>query len=254
MGETMGSTIFGWLGLAALLVFLLAIVRAAFRVEVVHEWESALLYVDGRFSRVLAAGRHRIFALNRTVAVHRLPRLDFGEAPPPTDVLTSDRFALRIGVFALVKIRDARKVVEGQYLHTQKFRQALADALVAVAAERTLETLLAERAQLGAAVLARLGDGTEELEVTGIHISAVTLPPETRRILTEVERAKLEGQAALERARAEHASLRSLANAARLLKDNPELMRLRTLQAVSPTGKGATLVLGQDVSFRPVAD
>lgn len=80
---------------------------------------------------------------------------------------------------------------------------------------------------------------------TGI-LSAVVLPPELRRLLTESERARREGQAALERARSEHAALRSLSNAARLLKDNPELMKLRPLQAVSPTGKGATLVLGQD--------
>jgi len=248
----MFTTVLGWLGLAAILIVLLGVVRAIFRVQIVHEWESALLYVNGRFSRVLEPGRHRIFALNRTAVVHRLPRVEFGDTPPPTDVLTQDRFSLRIGAFALMTIRDPRRVVEGQYLHTQKVRQALAEALVAVAAERSLQTLLAERAQLGSEVLARLAGAVEEVEISSIHISAVTLPPETRRILTEVERAKLEGQAALERARAEHAALRSLANAARLLKDNPELMRLRTLQAVSPTGKGATLVLGQDaLSLRP---
>ena len=76
---------------------------------------------------------------------------------------------------------------------------------------------------------------------------AVVLPPEVRRLLTEVERAKLEGQASLERARGEQAALRSLANAARMLKGNPELMNLRVLQAMSgTTGRTQpTLVLGQ---------
>ena len=55
-----------------------------------------------------------------------------------------------------------------------------------------------------------------------------------------------EGLAALERARGEQAALRSLANAARLMRGNPELQALRTLQALSATpGRPApTLVLG----------
>jgi len=77
--------------------------------------------------------------------------------------------------------------------------------------------------------------------------SSVTLPPEIRRLFTEVERAKLEGLATLERARGEHAALRSLANAARMLKGNPELMNLRLLQALAAANgkRPPTLVLGQ---------
>jgi len=74
----------------------------------------------------------------------------------------------------------------------------------------------------------------------------VALSAELRRLITDVERAKREGLAALERARGEQASLRSLANAARLLKGNPELAQLRVLQALQ-TGPGKlppTLVLG----------
>jgi regulator of protease activity HflC (stomatin/prohibitin superfamily) len=82
------------------------------------------------------------------------------------------------------------------------------------------------------------------------HVSQLTLPPETRRLFIEVEKARLEGQAALERARGEQAALRALANAARLLKDNPDLLALRQLQAVSQ-GKSATYVLG---SSQPVGD
>jgi len=82
-----------------------------------------------------------------------------------------------------------------------------------------------------------------DCEVKGANVVNLNLPPEIRRLVIEVERAKLEGQAALERARGEHAALRSLANAARLTKDNPELMNLRLLQAAG--AKGTTLVLGQ---------
>jgi hypothetical protein len=42
--------------------------------------------------------------------------------------------------------------------------------------------------------------------------------------------AQKQGQAALERARGEVSSMRALANAARIARDNPDLMRLRALQ------------------------
>jgi len=53
--------------------------------------------------------------------------------------------------------------------------------------------------------------------------------------------------ALIEKARGEAASLRTLANASRLFDANPQLMQLRyleTLEKVSATGMGNTLVLG----------
>lgn len=232
--------------LIALLLGLLAFMRAAFKVVVVYEWELALLYVNGRFQRQLPPGRHRPFSLGRSVLVQRVPNWPQIDISPQVDVLTSDRFALRLGAAAEFQIVDARKVVEGQSQHIVRLRQALAEKLIEAASQRTLDQVIADRPTLGVLMLPGLAETLPELEITAIRLLGLQLPPETRRLLTEVERAKLEGQAALERARGEHAALRSLANAARLLKDNPDLMRLRTLQALSPTGKGATLVLGQD--------
>ncbi|MFT3988485.1 hypothetical protein [Aestuariivirga sp.] len=83
----------------------------------------------------------------------------------------------------------------------------------------------------------------------------VMLSAETRKLYSEFERARLEGLAALERARGEQASLRSLANAARMLKGNPELMNLRLLQALQgqPGKAPPTLVLGASSGILPVS-
>lgn len=216
------------------------------QVQTVYPWEHALLYVNGRFERDLPPGRHRLLEFGRTIYIARLPRVAFTQTVGPVDVITADQFALRLGATLTAKITDARAAAESQHQYITRLQLAAQDALVALATERPLQALLAERSQLGGILLERLGHGTAELAIESASLSSFVLPPETRRLMTEVERAKLEGHASLERARSEHAALRSLANAARLLKDNPDLMRLRTLQAVSPTGKGATLVLGSD--------
>jgi hypothetical protein len=59
--------------------------------------------------------------------------------------------------------------------------------------------------------------------------------------------ARHEGAAALERARGETAALRSLANAGRMVGDNPGLLSLRVVQELSARG-GNTVVLGLDGS------
>lgn len=221
------------------------------KTETVYPWEVALLYVDGTFRRTLPSGRHRLFRLWRKVAVFRVPSHSHVLLNAAIDVMTSDRFAARLSISAEGRITDARAAVEGQHQHGSRLSAAAFEAAAEVAASHTLESLFADRAGLSDQLTARLAGRIPELALERVAVTQVVVPPEVRRMLTEVERARREGEASLERARAEHASLRSLANAARLFKDNPDLMRLRTLQAVSPTGKGATLVLGQDAFSAP---
>jgi len=72
-------------------------------------------------------------------------------------------------------------------------------------------------------------------------------PADLKRAFADVLKAKQEGQAALERARGESASLSAnLANAARVLEGNPALMNL-PFDAVAldlQQNAGNTLVLG----------
>jgi len=64
-----------------------------------------------------------------------------------------------------------------------------------------------------------------------------------KKSFAQVVKARKEGEAALERARGETAALRSLANAARMVQDNPQLMQLRVLQVMGESA-GNTLVVG----------
>jgi regulator of protease activity HflC (stomatin/prohibitin superfamily) len=93
------------------------------------------------------------------------------------------------------------------------------------------------------------------VRIASAAIRDIILPAETRRLYSEFERARLEGLAALERARGEQAALRSLANSARMLKGNPELMNLRLLHALAgqPGRPAPTVVLGGGTGLLPVS-
>jgi regulator of protease activity HflC (stomatin/prohibitin superfamily) len=82
------------------------------------------------------------------------------------------------------------------------------------------------------------------LAVDALALRDVVVPNEIRRAAAAVVTARSEGLAALERARAEVAATRALANAAKMVETHPGLLQLRTLQAVE--AGGATVVLSAE--------
>ena len=120
-----------------------------------------------------------------------------------------------------------------------------------------VETLLTQRLDISAQLLARVQPEAAKIGVSvlALEVKNAMLPNELKRAFADVLKAKQEGQAALERARGESASLRNLANAARVLEGNPALMNLRLMQSLSAAqSAGNTLVLGMPGGFVPLKD
>jgi hypothetical protein len=81
------------------------------------------------------------------------------------------------------------------------------------------------------------------LRLIRVDVRDIMFPGPLKEIFAQVARARQEGLAALERARGEMAALRHLANAAKLMEKNPELMQLRLIQCIGGS-TGNTVVLG----------
>jgi regulator of protease activity HflC (stomatin/prohibitin superfamily) len=75
-----------------------------------------------------------------------------------------------------------------------------------------------------------------------VNLKDIMFPGELKTIFAQVVKARKDGLAALERARGESAALRNLANAAKLLDDNPKLAQLRLYQLLE-SGAGNTVVI-----------
>ena len=213
----------------------------------VFPWEAGLLYREGRFERTLEPGTHATGLFGREV--RKLMTAKQLAILPAQEVLTADGFPVKISVIAEYRIADPRLALEstgGQWI--AMLHAALQLALRAPVQARTLDAVLADRGSLEAEFLPPVQEAATAIgiAVDRLALRDLVLPAEVRRMVTEVERAKREGLAALERARGEQAALRSLANAARMMKGNPELHALRVLQALqaAPGKTPPTLVLG----------
>lgn len=213
---------------------------------VVQEWERVLVYRDGRFQRELGPGRHRVPRWrHRTVRVGVRPRL---LVVPLQEVLTADGLAVKVSLTATVRVDAARTWHEAVEAPDGFLYAALQIALREAVAARSLEELLADRAQLPEQMRDAVGGAASAvgLAVEGLALRDVVVPAELRHAAAELATARALGLAALERARSEVAATRALANAAKLVETHPGLLQLRTLQAVE--AGGATVVLTSDAT------
>jgi regulator of protease activity HflC (stomatin/prohibitin superfamily) len=202
----------------------------------IMEYEKAVRFVDGRVVDVLGPGRHSY--RRRRTSLHRLdvrPRLI---AVAGQEVLTADGLAVRLTVVARCAVGDPVAYLTTSQDPQAEVYAAVQHALRLAVAPVVLDAVVAARAGLAdqmrepvASAGARVG-----LTVDDLAVRDLMLPGDLRRAYAETVLARERGKADLERARAEAAALRSLANTARLLEEHPALLRLRTLQVAEAPG------------------
>jgi len=236
-------------GLVIFFMFLVSRLASKVRVSI-QDHQRGLLYASGRFVRVLEPGGHWMLEPFRRVEV-----LDIRSrvvTVPGQEVLTADNVSVRASVLVTFRISDTRAAYETtQSLEASLYAQAQM-ALRAIIAALPVEELVAQRETISAQLAERVTPGAAQLGVTleTVGIKDLTFPPPLRQALQQVVEARKAAEAALERARGETATLRSLANAARMLENNPALATLRALQG-SADGRN-TVVLGMQAGVLPI--
>ena len=114
-------------------------------------------------------------------------------------------------------------------------------ALRASVGARTLDELLTTKDALGHEVHAAVAGKVQALGTSlgAVGIKDVILPGEMKTLLNQVIEAQKQAEANLIRRREETAAARSQANTARLLAENPVLLRMKELEALEGILKGS---------------
>ena len=219
--------------------------KTFFRAFIVPEGYAGPLYRKGKFIELLGPGRHVRWGRFWTVDA-----ADTRKAYLPVaaqEILTADNVSVKLTLMIAYQVSDPVKAAHATQRWHDDVYNAAQVALRGVIGGIASDALLAQRVNIAAQLLERVQPQTAAVGVTvhAVEIKDVMLPADLKRAFAEVLKAKQEGQAALERARGESAALRNLANAARVLENNPALMNLRVLQSLSAAqNAGSTLVLG----------
>jgi regulator of protease activity HflC (stomatin/prohibitin superfamily) len=150
------------------------------------------------------------------------------------DILTRDKVSLRINLTALWQVADAvlaRAALTNSVEYIYKEMQfALREAI----GSRTLDELLGAKGELDREIHAAARDRIEQhgIRLVSVGIKDVILPGEMKEILNRVVEAEKVAQANLIKRREETAATRSLLNTARLMDENPTLLRLKELETL----------------------
>jgi regulator of protease activity HflC (stomatin/prohibitin superfamily) len=173
------------------------------------------------------------------------------------EVLTRDLMPVKISLLARYRISDAKLHRSAHAFPATRMYEDMQLELRRRVAAATLDEVMNDRDRIMAGFAEAIAPGIRAMgiELKGVELRDITLGGPAKQAFAEIWKAQKEGQAALERARGEQASLRSLANAARMLKGNPELMNLRLLQALAggPGKPPPTVVLGGAAGLLPVS-
>ena len=218
------------------------LVRAFVRVVTVHDYERGLRYRSGRFTGLVDPGSHVVIRPFTEVRVlDSRPAFVVVEGQ---EVLTSDGVAVKVSLAARYVVGDPVAAVTNEQDYRRAIHLELQLGLRDAVAGGTVEEVLAARSRIGPAVMERTASGLARIgvELLGVEVRDLMVPAELKRLFAGVVAARKEGEASLEKVRAETAALRSLANAGRMIEDNPGLLQLRLLQQVGGS-TGNTVLL-----------
>jgi regulator of protease activity HflC (stomatin/prohibitin superfamily) len=231
-----------------LLVILLFVVviallaRPFVAIVTIHDYQRGLRYRRGRFSGLVDPGIHFVLRpFSEVIILDGRPTFLTLEGQ---EILTADVVPIKVSVAARYVVGDPVAAVTGEQSYAMALRLELQLGLREALAGRTADQLLADRAAIGPAVLERTASRLARIgiELLSVEVRDLMVSGELKRAFAGVVTARKEGEAALERARGETASLRNLANAGRMVEENPGLLQLRMLQQLGAS-PGSSVVL-----------
>jgi regulator of protease activity HflC (stomatin/prohibitin superfamily) len=200
----------------------------------VEAHEAGLLFVDGKLTERLPAGRHAFWAVGRTVKIQKVDTRPTPLEVTAQEILTKDRVGIRVTLTAFTKVTDPEKAALAAGDVSNTLYRLVQFAIREAVATRTLDEILAARDTIDREVRAFVTEraGALGVEIGEIGVKDVILPGDVRELLNKVVEAERTAKANLIRRQEETAATRSLLNTARLMEDNPLLLRLKELEAL----------------------
>ena len=225
-------------------------------VQMAAQWEKAVVFQLGKFSRIVGPGLFFIIPV-----IEEARKIDMRVLTmdiPSQQVITRDNVPVKInGVIffqvdnpadAIIKVQDYRYAIS-QYSQT---------SLRDVIGQMTLDQLLTEREEIGKKIEANVEKDTEAwgLEVTGIRIQDIDMPEDLKKMMSRQASAEREKRATITKAEGDREASANLAAAARTMAESPGAMQLRTLQTIDGLGPTAsnTVVLAVPINIMDALD
>ena len=223
---------------------IIVVILAVASVRVLREYERGVVFLLGRFQRVMGPGLIVIVP-----GVQQMVRVDLRIVVfdvPPQDVITRDNVSVKVNAVVYFRVIDPQKSIIQVANFLEATSQLSQTTLRSVLGKHELDELLSEREQLNADIQQVLDAQTDAwgIKVSTVEIKHVDLNETMVRAIAQQAEAERARRAKIIHAEGELQASTKLLEAANILSQRAEAMQLRYLQTLTQIAgdKSSTIV------------
>jgi regulator of protease activity HflC (stomatin/prohibitin superfamily) len=224
--------------------FLLVVVLLASSLRVLREYERGVVFLLGRFQRVMGPGLIVVIP-----GIQQMVRVDLRTVVmdvPPQDVITRDNVSVKVNAVIYFRVVDPQLAIIQVANFLEATSQLSQTTLRAVLGKHELDELLSEREKLNIDIQTVLDQQTDAwgIKVSNVEIKHVDLNETMVRAIAQQAEAERARRAKVIHAEGEQQAAEKLLQAAAILSQRPEAMQLRYLQTLTQVAgdKSSTIV------------
>ena len=224
--------------------FIVIVVLAFASINILREYERAVVFFLGRFSGVKGPGLIFIFPV-----VQQMVRVDLRTRVfdvPPQDVISRDNVSVKVNAVVYFRVVDPQRAIIQVANFVEATSQLAQTTLRAILGKHELDQMLSERDKLNSDIQAVLDQQTDAwgIKVSVVEIKQVDIGENMVRAIARQAEAERERRAKVILAEAELQAAQKLLEAGEMLAKRAEAMQLRYLQTLNQIAgdKASTIV------------
>lgn len=230
---------------AVIIVFAILILSSAIRI--LREYERGVIF---RLGRLIGNGGVKgpglillIPIVDRMVKVSlRTVVMDV----PPQDIITRDNVSVKVNAVIYFRVIEPQKAIVGVENYLVATSQLAQTTLRSVLGQSDLDDLLSQRDKINQKLQQIIDAHTEPwgIKVSNVEVKQIDLPQEMQRAMAKQAEAERERRSKVIAAEGEYQASQRLADAAKILAEQPSALTLRYLQTLREiaTEKNSTTI------------
>ncbi|KIO76606.1 peptidase [Pedobacter lusitanus] len=200
----------------------------------VDSFEKALLFIDGKFERIMEPGNYAYWKNSTAVQVFKSDMRQLNMEITGQEILTKDKAQLRVNFNVQYKVTDIIKALMENKEFDKQLYVLVQLALRECIGMMTFDELMESKEKIVGQLMTITAGKFDVLgvKIVSCGLKDIILPGDIREIMNQVLVAEKRAQANLITRREETASTRSLLNTAKLMEDNSMLYKLKEMEYV----------------------
>jgi regulator of protease activity HflC (stomatin/prohibitin superfamily) len=227
-----------------LVIVFLALIILSNAIKILREYERGVVFRLGRL--IAAKGPGLILLIPIIDKMVRVSLRTIVLDVPPQDVITQDNVSIKVNAVVYFRVIDPRNAIVQVENYLAATSQISQTTLRSVLGQSELDDLLSQREKINHKLQQIIDANTEPwgVKVSNVEVKQIDLPQEMQRAMAKQAEAERERRSKVIAAEGEYQASQRLADAAKILSDQPSALTLRYLQTLREiaTEKNSTTI------------